>query len=208
MSAACRHSMDEPIHGCARRAPSSANPRTRTDDGTSGTRAGRAGRDQDDDVLHVRVPLRHPRAPARRRGALYRRQSRASVEPGRHLRERFVRNHEAVFARTAHAAADAQAGRRARRRAVRAGVVGGRVRRARKASRAPARHRPEALRAVHRPRPDAGTHRPVCKTVRYAELCRAWRVLLGEHGGRDDLHDRRLVLGIRRPISTTRSCSS
>ena len=59
--------------------------------------------------------------------------------------------------------------------------------------------RPEEVRVVHRARPDAGAHRAVRTPVRHAELRRARRLLLGEHGGRDDLHDRRLILGVRRP---------
>ena len=61
------------------------------------------------------------------------------------------------------------------------------------------RHRPEAVRAVHRPRPDAGADRPLRAPVRHAQLCGARRLLLGQHGRRHDLHDRRLVLGVRRP---------
>ena len=34
--------------------------------------------------------------------------------------------------------------------------------------------------------------------VRHAQLRRPWRLLLGQHGGRRPLHDRRLVLGVRR----------
>ena len=60
------------------------------------------------------------------------------------------------------------------------------------------RHRPEEVRALHRARPDAGAHRPLRAPVRHAELRGARRVLLGEHGDRHDLHDRRLVLGVRR----------
>ena len=61
------------------------------------------------------------------------------------------------------------------------------------------RHRPEEVRLLHRSRPDAGADRPFRPAVRHAQLCGARRLLLGQHGGRDDLHDRRLVLGIRRP---------
>ena len=61
------------------------------------------------------------------------------------------------------------------------------------------RDRSEAVRAVHRPRPDAGADRPVRAAVRHAELRGARRLLLGQHGRRHDLHDRRLVLGVRRP---------
>ncbi len=41
--------------------------------------------------------------------------------------------------------------------------------------------------------------RPVRAPVRHAQLRRARRLLFGEHGRRNDLHDRRFVLGIRRP---------
>jgi anaerobic selenocysteine-containing dehydrogenase len=61
------------------------------------------------------------------------------------------------------------------------------------------RHRSEEVRAVHRARPDAGAHRPVRAPVRHAQLCGARRLLLGEHGRRHDLHDRRQLLGVRRP---------
>ena len=88
----------------------------------------RQARDQDDDVLHVRVPLRHPRPPARRRGALHRRQSRPSDQQGRDLRQGRVGDHEAVLAGAADAAAAAQGRQRARRRRVRADLVGARVR--------------------------------------------------------------------------------
>ena len=70
------------------------------------------------------------------------------------------------------------------------------------------RHRPEEVRAVHRPRPDAGADRPFRAPVRHAELRGARRLLLGQHGGRDDLHDRRLVLGVRRPRPRARAGSS
>ncbi len=60
------------------------------------------------------------------------------------------------------------------------------------------RDRPEEVRALHRPRPDAGADGAVRAAVRHAELRRARRLLLGQHGRRDDLHDRRVVLGVRR----------
>ena len=77
--------------------------------------------------------------------------------------------------------------------------VGRGARDARGAPRDDPRHRSEAVRALHRPRPDAGADRPVRAAVRHAQLRGARRLLLGQHGGRDDLHDRRLVLGVRRP---------
>ena len=60
------------------------------------------------------------------------------------------------------------------------------------------RDRPEEVRALHRTRPDAGAHRALCAAVRHAQLRGPRRVLLGEHGRGNDLHDRRIVLGIRR----------
>ena len=57
---------------------------------------------------------------------------------------------------------------------------------------------PKQARLLHRPRPVAGADRLVGAAVRHAELRRAWRLLLGQHGGGRHLHDRRLVLGIRR----------
>ena len=53
-------------------------------------------------------------------------------------------------------------------------------------------------RLLHRSRPEPGADRLVGEPVRHAELCRPWRLLLGQHGGRRHLHDRRLVLGVRR----------
>jgi hypothetical protein len=62
----------------------------------------------------VRLPLRHPRAFARWRGALHRRQPRSPAEQGRDLRQGLVGHHEAVLARASAEAAQAQ-GRAAER---------------------------------------------------------------------------------------------
>jgi len=164
----------------------------------------RARRDQDHHVLHVRVPLRHPRAPAGRRGALHRREPRASHQPGRDLRQGLVRDHEAGFAGAPDAAAQAAQRRRTRGRRLRADFLGRGLRTARGTAGEDSRERPEAVRALHRARPDAGAHRPLRAPVRHAELRRARRLLLGEHGRGDDLHDRRLVLGVRRTRSRAR----
>ena len=66
------------------------------------------------------------------------------------------------------------------------------------------RHRPEEVRALHRPRPDAGPDQPVRAQLRHAELRGPRRLLLGEHGRRHDLHDRRQLLGVRRAGPRTR----
>ncbi len=58
--------------------------------------------------------------------------------------------------------------------------------------------RPEEARLLHRPRPVAIADRLLGAAVRHAQLCRAWRLLLGQHGGRRHHDDRRRVLGIRR----------
>ena len=133
---------------------------------------GAAARDQDDDLLHVRLPLRHPRAPARRRAALHRRQPEPPDQQGRDLRQGRVRDHEAGLAGAADAAAAAQARQRARRRRVRADLVGARLRDPRRAAREDPRHRPEEVRALHRARPDAGADRPVRAPVRHARTTR------------------------------------
>ena len=110
------------------------------------------------------------------------------------------RHHEAVVAGAADAAAAAQGGRRARRRRVRADLAGTRRSRCSNERLAKIRaDRSEEVRALHRPRPDAGADRAVRAPVRHAELRGARRLLLGQHGRRHDLHDRRLVLGVRRP---------
>ena len=57
---------------------------------------------------------------------------------------------------------------------------------------------PQEARLLHRARPVAGADRVVGEPVRHAQLCRAWRVLLGQHGGGGVLYDRRIVLGVRR----------
>jgi hypothetical protein len=59
--------------------------------------------------------------------------------------------------------------------------------------------RPAQVRALHRARPDAGADEPVRAPVRHAQLRSARRLLLGQHGRGDDLHDRRQLLGVRRP---------
>ena len=160
---------------------------------------GATTRNAEHDLLHVRVPLRHSRARAQRRGPLHRRQSGSPDQQGRDLRQGQLGDHEAVLAGAAHEAAAAQARRRARRGRVRRGELGRGLSDAGGAARAHPRHRPQAVRDVHRPRPDAGADRTLRAAVRHAQLRGARRLLLGQHGRRDDLHDRRLVLGVRRP---------
>ena len=53
------------------------------------------------------------------------------------------------------------------------------------------RHRSQEARLLHRPRPEPVADRLVGGAVRHAELRRAWRLLLGQHGGGRPLHDRR-----------------
>ena len=112
-----------------------------------------------------------------------------------------LRHYEAVLAGAPDQAAATQAGRRTRQLGVRGDQLG---RSFRDADRTPAgnpRNRSAPLRALHRPRPDAGADRVVRQTVRHAELRRARRLLLGQHGRRADLYHRRFLLGIRRPRS-------
>ena len=60
------------------------------------------------------------------------------------------------------------------------------------------RQRPAQAGLLHRPRPEPVLHRLVGQAVRHAELRRAWRLLLGQHGGGRAVHCRRQLLGVRR----------
>jgi hypothetical protein len=109
-----------------------------------GSRRRRAARGQDDDLLHVRVPLRHPRPPARRRAALHRRQPEPSAQQGCDLRQGLGGDHEAALAGAPHAAAAAQGRQRARRRRLRGDLVGSCARDPDDAAGEDPRQRPEA----------------------------------------------------------------
>ena len=171
--------------------------------------ARREHRGQDHHLLHVRVPLRHPRAPARRRDPLHRRQSGAPAQQGRDLRQGRERHHEAAVAGAPDAPAEAQARAPSAARASSSRSPGTRPSRfSRNALGKDPSDRPEEIRALHRARPDAGAHGPVRAPVRHAELRRARRLLLREHGRRHDLHHRRLVLGVRRAGPRARASSS
>ncbi len=80
-----------------------------------------------------------------------------------------------------------------------ADLVGARVRDPDRAARDDPRQRSAQVRLVHRTRPDAGAHGPLRAPVRHAQLRGTRRLLLGQHGRGNDLHDRRQLLGIRRP---------
>ena len=92
----------------------------------------------------------------------------------------------------------AEAGRRARRLRVRGDRLGRGARHRQRVARPDPRRRSAQARLLHRPRPEPGADRLVGEPVRHPELRRAWRLLLGQHGGGRHLHDRRLVLGVRR----------
>ena len=161
------------------------------------------------DVLHVRLPLRHPRPPARRRAALHRRQPEPPDQQGRDLRQGRVRDHEAgVAGAAARGRCCARPG--SERGAGEFEPISWDARsRSSKTRLAKIRaDRSEEVRALHRPRPDAGADRPVRAPVRHAELRGARRLLLGQHGRRHDLHDRRQRSGSSAaPTSTAPSCS-
>ncbi len=72
------------------------------------------GLDEDHDLLHVRLPVRHQRPPQGRAHPLHRGQSRPSGEPRRAVRQGLGRDHEPVFPGQADqaAAADRRAGHR------------------------------------------------------------------------------------------------
>ena len=77
---------------------------------------GAAGRrDQDHHLLHVRLPLRHPRVPQGRQGPLHRGQPRPPREQGRAVRQGRGRHHAALFAGAPAGAAAARRPARLRR---------------------------------------------------------------------------------------------
>ena len=163
-------------------------------------------RDPQDHLLHVRVPLRHPRPPARRRGPLHRRQPRPPDQQGRDLRQGLVGHHEAVFAGAADAAAAAQGRAPSAAPASSSRSPGTRRSRCSKsASRRSAPTDPKKF-ALFTGRDQMQALTGLVRApVRHAQLRGARRLLLGEHGRRHDLHDRRLVLGVRRPRSRSRA---
>ena len=154
------------------------------------------GRGQDHHVLHVRVSLRHQSPPDRRQDPLHRGQPRPSGQPRRAVRQGRGRDHAALRAGAPDQAPEA--GRRARRRRLCRDRVGrGAGSRDRVAAAHP-RERPEKARVLHRARSEPGADRLVGEPVRHAQLRRARRLLLGQHGRGRVLYHRRLVLGVRR----------
>src|SRR5579864_7830377 len=75
---------------------------------------------QDNDLLHVRMPLRHPCAYARWGSPIHRRQPGPPAQSGCDLREGVLRDHEAVLTCSPDATPDAKARGRTGYRAVRA----------------------------------------------------------------------------------------
>ena len=118
------------------------------------------------------------------------------VNRGRDLRQGLRRHHDAHVA-VAAARAD-EARRPARLRRVRGDHLGRGAGNRDRLAQGRARPRSEQARVLHRPRPEPGADRLVRPAIRHAELRRAWRLLLGQHGGGRALHVRRLVLGVRR----------
>ena len=157
--------------------------------------APRLRRDPQDHLLHVRLPLRHRRAPDPRPRQLHRGQPRPSGQSRRALRQGQRRHHAARLARPpARASSPHRAARIGR---VRGDHLGRGARPRRLVAPSHPRDRARETRLLHRPRPVAELHRLVGAAIRHAELRRAWRLLLGQHGGGRHLHDGRRVLGIR-----------
>ena len=151
---------------------------------------------QDHHLLHVRLPLRHPRPPEGRPHPLHRGQPRPSGQQGRAVRQGFRRHHEpllpgppAASRCCALASAAAATSRRSNGRRRWPSPPNGSAR---------SGHRAAQARLLHRPRPEPVLHRLVGQAVRHPQFRRAWRLLLGQHGGGRPLHRRRQFLGIRR----------
>ena len=154
------------------------------------------GRGQMHDLLHVRLPLRHQSPSEGWRHPLHRGQPRSPGQSRRDLRQGRLGHHAAAIAgETAQAP---EAGRRARLRRVPRDRMGRGDRDRGRMAGADPRQRPEKARLFHRPRPEPVVDRVLGGPVRHAEFRRAWRVLLGQHGGGRHVHARRQLLGVRR----------
>ena len=181
---------------------------------TARTRSSLTRIDSDEhDHLDVNAPVGDPSPPRRatcaraaaasgapegRPHPLHRGQPRPPGQPRRDLRQGLGGHHAAILAGEAARSRCCGSGR-ARRSgefqeiewdealATRDGVAGADPRRATRRAR-----------VLHRPRPEPVADRVVGAAVRHAELRGAWRVLLGQHGGGRDVHDRRQLLGVRR----------
>ena len=149
------------------------------------------------DLLHVRMPLRHQGSPARRADPLHRRQPRPPVNKG------------VLCGKGSAGIMQHYSPARLRKPLKRVGERGAGEfveieweEAIDIATRRLDRHPRAAIRTSSRSSPgrdqSQSLDRLVGHAVRHAQLCRAWRVLLGQHGGRRALHGRRLVLGVRR----------
>ena len=156
----------------------------------------RLRRGAQDHVLHVRLPVRHRRPYQGRQDPLHRGQPRPSGQSRRAVRQGLGRHHAALCAGAAQRAAEAR--RPARLRRIPGDLLGRGAGDRHRLARRRAPVRPEEARLLHRPRPVAVADRLLGAAVRHAELCRAWRLLLGQHGGGRHHDDRRRVLGVRR----------
>ena len=153
-------------------------------------------RGQVHDLLHVRMPVRNQSPSTRRKNPPHRRQSQSPGEQGRAVRQGRLRDHATLF--SGAAAQTAQARRRARQKRIRRDRMG----------RGPGnrngmahRHSPQRSQeagVLHRTRSEPVADGLVGRRIRNAEFRRPRRILFGEYGCSRLLHDRRLVLGIRR----------
>ncbi len=151
---------------------------------------------EDHHLLHVRLPLRHQSPHEGRKGPLHRGQPRSPGEQGRTLRQ------GSAGIMTQYSPARLQkplmrVGERGYRRVPRDRMGRGAAHRHDVALRDP-RHRSEEARFfTGRDQSQAltGWWAAQFGTPNYGG---AWRLLLGQYGGGRALHDRRLVLGVRR----------
>ncbi|OIQ73362.1 hypothetical protein GALL_450040 [mine drainage metagenome] len=130
-----------------------------------------------------------------RQGRLYRGQPRPSGEQGCFVRQGIVGDHAGhrafAVARADEAGRSTRVGRVCRdfvgRGAVDCGKLDG----------AAAERSAGEAGVLYRAGSVAKLHQLFRAGLRHAELCGAWRVLLGQHGGGGDLYNRRRVLGVR-----------
>ena len=154
------------------------------------------GRNPENHLLHVRLPLRHKCASEVGKSGLYRGQPRPPGQQGRALRQRLRRDHADHRPVAPHRPDETH--RPARVGGVREDLMGRGAGDCHRLAGTLAPPGPRETRLLHRARPKPVFHQLLGPGLWHPQLRRPRRVLLGQHGRRRDIQHRRQLLGIRR----------
>ena len=150
-----------------------------------------------DDLLYVRLPMRHQRSPEGRQGQIHRRQPQPSGEQGRAVRQGQRRDHAALL--TCPPARPDETGRAARIRPVRRNQLGRGAGAGDRLARLGAQEGSPQAGVLHGPRSKPKPDGVLGDAIWHAEFCRPRRVLFGQYGRRGALYLWRGLLGVWRP---------